>query len=67
MDRSHPRWPLLVLVLLAAAFENFWMWGDTRLILGLPVNLAYHAALCLATSAALAAVVYWAWPEDTDD
>ncbi len=66
MHRSHPRWPLLVALALAAAFENFWMWGDGRLVLGLPVNLAYHLGLCVVASLALAAVVRRGWPAEPD-
>lgn len=62
MNRAHPRWPLLALLGLAAAFLNFWMWPSGRLVAGLPVNLAYHLGLCVAASAVLAAVVRRAWP-----
>lgn len=64
--RPHPRWPLWLLLALAAAFENFWMWGDSRLVLGVPVNLAYHLGLCLAASAGLAVVVLRGWPDGAD-
>ncbi len=65
-SRFYPRWPLLALLALAAAFENYWMWGDGCLILGLPINLAYHLGLCVVASFVLAAVVRWAWPADSD-
>ena len=64
MDGSHPRWPLLALLVLAAAFQNFWMWPDGRLVFGLPANLAYHVGLCVAATLVLAAVVRWAWPRE---
>lgn len=67
MKRAHPRWPLLALLALAAAFENFWMWPDDRLVLGLPVNLAYHVGLCIAASLVLAAIVRQGWPRDMGD
>ncbi len=67
MNRSYPRWPLLALLALAAAFENYWMWPDSGLVLGLPVNLAYHLGLCAVASFALAAVVRWGWPRDPDE
>ena len=67
MKSSHPLWPLLALLALAAAFENFWMWADDRLVLGVPVNLAYHLGLCLATALVLAAVSRWGWPDDADE
>ena len=66
MDSKHPRWPLLALLVLAAAFENFWMWSDDRLVLGMPVNLAYHAGLCIAASALLLLVIRRGWPGDDD-
>ena len=63
---SFPRWPLLVALVLGAAFENFWLWADGRSVLGLPANLAYHLGLCVAASLALAAVVRWGWPADRE-
>ena len=62
--RTHTRWPLLLALLACVLFQNFWMWADDRLIGGLPVNLAYHLALCIAAAAGMAAVVRWAWPGD---
>lgn len=32
---------------LLALHQNYWMWDDTRVLLGLPVNLLFHTALCL--------------------
>lgn len=66
MPGSHRRWPLLLLLLLAAGFENFWLWGDDRLLFGVPINLAYHVGLCLVGALLLAAVVRWGWPDDLD-
>ena len=65
--RSHPRWPLLALLGLAAAFQNAWLWPSDALVLGVPVNLAYHLGLCAAASLALAAVVRWGWPVGSDE
>ena len=67
MEASHPRWPLLALLGLAAAFENFWMWSDSRLVLGVPINLAYHLGLCVAATGVLAAVARWGWPGDAGE
>lgn len=67
MSGTHPGWPLLALLGLAAAFENFWMWPDSGLLFGLPVNLAYHLGLCLVASLVLAAVVHQGWPGDADE
>ena len=62
MESSHPRWPVAALVVLALAFENFWMWADDGLLFGVPSNLAYHLGLCVAASAALWVVVSRGWP-----
>ena len=67
MSGSHPRWPLLLLLLLAVGFENFWLWGSDRLLFGIPVNLAYHVGLCVLGAGLLAAVVRWGWPDDLDE
>ncbi len=67
MRRPFPRWPLLALLGLAAAFENFWMWPSGALVRGLPVNLAYHLGLCVAASVLLAAMARWGWPGDADE
>lgn len=67
MRRTHSLWPLLALLALAAAFQNIWMWADDRLLFGLPVNLVYHVALCVATSAIMLVVVRRAWPGDADE
>ena len=31
--------------------NDLWLWNDARLVLGLPVGLAYHLAYCLAAAA----------------
>lgn len=66
MRSRFPRWPLLALLGLAAAFKNFWMWSDSGLVLGMPANLAYHVGLCLAAAIVLLAVVRRGWPDDMD-
>ncbi len=67
MESSHPRWPLLVLLALVLAFENFWMWPDSDLIAGVPVNLGYHLLLCCVAALLLAGVVRRGWPRNSDE
>ncbi len=57
------RWALYAaLVALFLLRYDFWLWNDTRLVLGLPVGLLYHVVFCLVTSLVLAMLVKWAWP-----
>ena len=50
--------PLLLLgALFLALHLNYWMWDDSRLVLGFPINLLYHIALSLSVSAAMLAMV----------
>ena len=52
---------------LAALFvlhQDAWLWRDPRLVLGLPVGLAYHVAFCVAASVVLALAVRWGWPRE---
>ena len=38
---------LLAFLLLFVLHHDLWFWDDATLILGLPVGLTYHVALCL--------------------
>jgi hypothetical protein len=51
-----------LLVALFLLHQDVWLWRDGRLVLGLPVGLAYHVAYCLATALVLGRAVRWAWP-----
>ena len=51
-----------VLVILFGLHNDFWLWNDSRLILGLPVGLTYHLLYCVATTALMALMVRHAWP-----
>ena len=65
--RSYPLWPLGLLLVLAVAFLNARMWADDRLVWGVPVNLAYHVGLCVATTLAAAWMVRGHWRGDGDE
>ena len=59
MSGSHPRWPLLLLLLLGVGFENFWLWGA-------PPSLAIRSSrlvppmsstpLCVSTPSSLRSI-----------
>lgn len=53
--------------LLAGLFvlhQDVWLWRNERIVLGLPVGLAYHVVFCVAASIALALAVRWSWPRE---
>jgi hypothetical protein len=54
------------LVVLYLLHNDLWLWNDASLILGLPAGLAYHIGFSIATSAVLALLVIYAWPEHLD-
>lgn len=43
--------------------NDFWLWDDGRLALGLPIGLLYHAGYCVAAWLAMAMLVRHAWPD----
>lgn len=58
---------LTVLLLLFVLHQDFWLWDDATLWLGLPAGLTYHIVYCLVVSAAMAAIVRLAWPPGLGD
>ena len=57
----------LLVALLIIFHQDFWNWeSDTRIFLGLPVGLVYHAGLSLAAAAVWALACRFAWPKDLD-
>lgn len=54
------------LVLLLALHQDFWLWNDSGMLLGLPVGLTYHVVYCLVVAALMALLVRYAWPTHLD-
>ena len=54
------------LVVLYLLHNDFWLWNDPRLVLGLPAGLAYHIGFCIAASVVLTLLVMYAWPDHLD-
>ncbi len=52
------------LALLFLLHHDLWLAADGRLVLGLPVSLAYHLGYCIACGVAMALLVRYAWPRD---
>jgi hypothetical protein len=42
--------------------NDVWLWGSSKIVLGLPVSLLYHVVYCLAVAGLMAVVVRFAWP-----
>ncbi len=41
---------VLALVLLFVLHQDFWLWSDASIVLGLPVGLTYHIGICILAS-----------------
>ena len=52
----------VALILALPLHSDFWLWNDSRRVLGLPVGLLYHVGFCLAMSVLMALLVRFAWP-----
>ena len=52
------------LVIFFLLHNDFWLWHDRSLVLGLPVGLTYHLLYCVAAAALMALMVRYAWPSD---
>lgn len=67
MRSSPAAWPLGLLLCLVLLYENPWFWGETWLLAGIPINLAYHIGVCVLTTLAMLVVVRWGWPKQLDE
>ena len=57
----------LLIVLMVALHQDFWLWTDRRLIFGfLPVGLAYHMGYAFLASLVMWVLVKVAWPKETE-
>jgi hypothetical protein len=52
----------LGLFVLYLAHNDWWLWEDAGLLLGLPVGLTYHLLYCFVVIGAMALLVRFAWP-----
>ena len=62
------KWLLTLMVILVYTLhQDFWLWSDRSLVLGvLPVGLAYHAAYAILAACMMTALVKFAWPADLE-
>ena len=61
---STLRWILyLILVVLFILHNDFWFWGTSQFVLGLPIGLLYHILFCFAASVLMYSLVRFVWRE----
>lgn len=64
---GYPKGLALLVCVAVVAFLNYWMWDDSRIVFGLPMNLLYHVVLSVCFAPIMAVVVRWAWPRYLSD
>ena len=52
--------------MITEAADDIWWWEDRSLVLGMPIGLTYHIALCLAAALIMALLVRYTWPSELD-
>ena len=56
-----------LLILLFLLHQDFWLWGNGKLMLGfLPIGLAYHIVFSLLSALVWFLAVRFAWPTDLE-
>jgi hypothetical protein len=63
----NPKKLLWLLPLFLFLHLNYWMWDETRVVGGFPVNLLYHVVLSLFLSLVMALLVKRGWPRYLDE
>ena len=60
------RWLYVALGLVFLLRNDLWLWHDRSFLLGLPVGLTYHIALCVAVAVIMALLVRYGWPRPAE-
>ena len=60
---SRRLWILLILTVLFLLHNDFWLWRQPQLVLGLPAGLLYQLAYCILISIVMGLIVRFAWPK----
>ncbi len=64
---AYPKWLAALVFGVVVVYLNYWMWDDSRIVLGLPVNLLYHVVLSVCLAPIMVVVVRRAWPRYLSD
>ena len=68
MRKIFPRWTLyFALVALFLLHNDFWLWDNPKVVLGLPIGLLYHIGFCVAAAILMALTINHAWPSHLQD
>lgn len=43
--------------------NDFWLWDNPRIVLGLPIGMLYHVTFCVAATLVMQMLITHAWPE----
>ena len=63
MKSKSVRWALYAgLIVVYLLHNDIWLWGDSTIVLGLPVSLLYHVVYGLVVAVLMAVLVRFAWP-----
>ncbi len=64
---SSKQWLAFGLLAAMYVFHNdWWLWGDSRIVAGLPIGLGYHVLYMIVSALVLTIVVRLAWPTHLD-
>lgn len=67
MKNTFTRWSLrLAIIALYLLHNDFWLWDQPTLMLGIPVGLLYHIGFCIVTSILMMMLVKYSWPHHLD-
>ena len=73
MRKTSSRWTLYIaLVILFLLHNDFWLWDNPKVVLGLPIGLLYHIGFCVAAAILMMLIINHALPsqfqnEETDE
>ena len=58
MKNKFARWILYItLVALFLLHNDFWLWDNPKVVLGLPIGLLYHIGFCVAAAVLMALTI----------
>ena len=64
MRKTFPQWILYIaLVVLFLLHNDFWLWDNSKRVMGLPIGLLYHIGFCAAAAILMVLVINYAWPQ----